>query len=167
MSVTYFENRTIVDKDGNVIDSEREVHYKSEEPNYVKFYIDAWCAFKDIKGVNTRFLYQLLPFMSYAADQQLICITAYIKRQISHILGWSEKSALNRFSQEIARLCQKKVLRRIDTNTYQVNPELIGKGPWKDIQRLRPMFNLETGEVVHFYEQELGNIDNTDNDVPF
>lgn len=145
----------VIDKDtGEVLSTEERYINKSAEPDYVKLYIDAWCAFKAVKGVNINFLYKLLPLMTYANDGQYIGATTFFRKMIAEELGWSEKSALNRFAQEIKKLCNAGVLKRVSSQTYQVNPELIGKGEWKDIKKLRATFNLETGEVSHSYQKE-------------
>ena len=127
--------------------------FRSEEPDYVKLYIKAWCEFKEIKGINTAFLYQLLPSMTYAQHGQIIYTNSAMKKNIAKCLKWSEKTACQRASLEIRKLCDAGILRKIQNGEYQVNPELIGKGEWKHIKLLRATFNLETGEVTHFYEQ--------------
>lgn len=154
MAQQVIENRTVINQEtGLLLEQEREIRYRTEEPDYVKLYLNAWCVFKEVKGVNIKLLYQILPFMTYSEDQQLICFTTYLKKEIARKLEWSEKSALNRFNQELRKMCSTKVLKKIDRDTYQVNPELIGRGSWKDILKLRATFNLETGSVTTAYEQ--------------
>lgn len=145
---------TIIDKDtGEILKQEQRYVSKETEPDYVKLYVRAWCAFKQIKGVNTSFLYAILPYMTYADDGQYVCIPAFLKKRIGTSLGWKETTVIKRFTDECAKLAKTGVLKKIAYNTYQVNPELIGKGEWKDIKRLRVTFNLETGEVEHSYQR--------------
>lgn len=153
MAKKVIENRTVLNQEtGVVIEEEREITIKTDEPDYVKLYLNAWCIFKDIKGVNLKVLYKILPFMTYAENEQLICFTSYLKKEIAKSLEWAEKSALNRFNQELKKMCDAGVLKKIDRDTYQVNPELIGRGAWKDINKLRATFNLANGKVTHEYE---------------
>ena len=155
MSKKIIENRTIINQEtGQIIEEEKEVSIKSDEPDYVKLYLNAWCVFKDVKGVNLKLLYKILPYMTYAENEQLICFTSYLKKEIAKNLDWSEKSSLNRFNQELKKMCNAGVLKKIDRDTYQVNPELVGRGSWKDILKLRATFNLKNGAVTHFYEDE-------------
>ncbi len=139
---------------GEIVRSEKQQAYKSDEPDYVKFYIRAWCDFKAIKGINTNFLYSILPYMSYANEElgQIISLSTFIKEQIAQKLGWKATTVRNRFADEFAKLCKQNVLKRVGKNAYQVNPELIGKGQWKDIRKLKATFNLETGEITHSYK---------------
>lgn len=143
------EKTTIDRMTGVVLEESKQKIIKTEEPDYVKFYIKAWCAFKNIKSFNNSFFFALLNNASlmYADKGQLLLLNTYIKRQVGKDLNWSEKTVLNRFNQEIKKLTDSQLLSRIELNVYRVNPELIGKGQWKDIKKLRPIFNLETGKV--------------------
>lgn len=153
VSKKVIENRTVVQQEtGLIIEEERETTIKTDEPDYIKLYLNAWCVFKDIKGVNLKLLYQILPYMTYAQEQQIIGFTTYIKKKIASELDWAEKSSLNRFNHELKKMCDAGVLKKIDRDTYQVNPELIGRGAWKDINKLRATFNLANGKVTHEYE---------------
>ena len=154
MTNVIFEEKETVDRDtGEIIRESTTVsRIKSNEPDYVKLYIKAWCDFKEIKGINTSFLYQLLPYMTYATESQLLILSSYVKEEIAKTLGWSLNTYQQRFSRELKKLVKAGVISHIKTSTYQVNPELIGKGEWKDIRNLRATFNLSNGEVTHKYE---------------
>ena len=92
--------------------------------------------------------------MTYAHNKQLIIVNSYVKEEVARALNWSLNSYQPRFSKEISKLKKSNVFKEVGIGTYQVNPELIGKGEWKDIRKLRATFNLENGEVTHFYEDE-------------
>lgn len=144
--------QTIIDNNtGEVLEqnSQTWIDEYPKEPDYVKLYIRAWCVFKDIKGVNTSFLYSLLPFMTYAKNDQVIYLNSELKYDIAKKLNWSEKYALDRFNKEIKKLLNTNILKKIGRGKFQVNPELIGKGEWKDIAKLRATFNLSNGKVTH------------------
>lgn len=134
----------------------RESQYtiRTEEPDYVKLYIKAWCEFKQVKGVNFKFLCSILPYMSYAEEKQLIVFSSCLKRIIAKNLKWAEGTALVRFNTELKKLVNSQVLRHYGRDTYQVNPELIGRGQWKNIKNLRATFNLSNGEITHQYTEE-------------
>ncbi len=137
-------------ENGEIKREEKQYTRVSEEPDYVKLYVKAWCAFRDIKGVNMAFLTAIIPYMSYAKDGQVIFFNSTLKRRIGAALGWSEKSVLNRVNVELVKLQKANVIRGIDgnrSNTYQVNPELFGKGEWKDISKLVVSFHLSDGKI--------------------
>lgn len=118
------------------------VGHPSEEPNYVKLYLQAWCSFKQIKGINSGFLYEILQYMSYADKGQRIYLNSFAKKEIASSLGWSKKSALTRCNVEMKKLVDKNVLKKIARDVHAVNPELIGKGNWADVKKFRAVFNL-------------------------
>ena len=125
---------------------------RSDEPDYIKFYVRAWCSFKDIKGVNMPFLMELLPLMTYANQGQMIYVNSALKRDIAKKLGWSERTPVERASNELRNLCNKGILKKIQTGAYQVNPELIGKGEWKDIKFMIGSLHVCDGSVTISYE---------------
>lgn len=148
MAQQVIENHRVVNEDGVVLEEETTIRYKTTEPDYVKLYIEAWCTFKGAgKKANSTFLFQLMPYISYARDKQLIIVSSYIKEIVAQNLGWKMTSCLTRFNVEMYKLCKCKILKRISTNTYMVNPELIGRGEWKDIKKLRATFNVKDGSV--------------------
>ena len=128
---------------------------RCDEPNYVKLYIRAWCSFKEIKGINMAFLLELLPSMTYANKGQIIYVNSALKRAIAKKLKWSDKTAVNRASNELQKLCQEGILKKIEIGAYQVNPELIGKGEWADIQFMIGAFHVNDGRVTISYEDHI------------
>lgn len=135
---------------GELKHEERQYTRTSDEPDYVKLYVKAWCVFREIKGINMAFLTSIIPYMSYAKDGQVIFFNSTLKRRIGTSLGWSEKSILNRVNVELAKLQKANVIHAVDgkrSNTYQVNPELFGKGEWKDISKLVVSFHLHDGKI--------------------
>ena len=113
-----------------------------DEPDYVKLYVSAWVAFKNVKGVNTSLVVQLLPFMAYADKRQVLFLNSAVKRMIARRLGWSEPTALKRFAAELRKLENAKILIHADRDMWVVNPELVGRGSWRDIRQLRATFNV-------------------------
>lgn len=143
---------------------------KSKEPEYVKLYIKAWSEFREIKGINTTFLNELIPHMTWADDDkiggQIVALSSYRRKMIAHKLNWSEKTLTKRFSLELNKLCKSGVLVKLENNVYRVNPDLFGKGYWADINRVRRTFydevtqlkvtfDLETGEITHKYKDNI------------
>lgn len=155
MAVIYEEREKVNNETGEVVRETTTItRTKSDEPPFAKFYIDGWLAFRQISSVNHKFLFELMPFTSYADAGQVLSLTSYQKRLIGKKLNWKEESVLNRFNHELRKLTQAGVLKKIERSTYIVNPDLIGKGDWKDIRRLRVTFNLDTGEIYHNYAPE-------------
>lgn len=135
-------DRVVDNETGEIVDEKTTLRVTEQEPDYVKLYVRAWCDFKNIKGINSAFLVHLLPYMTYAEQKQTLYLAPPLKRAIAQRLGWSEKTALNRFNQELRKLVRKGVLTHVGESSYQVNPELVGKGNWADIKKLRATFHV-------------------------
>lgn len=152
------ERTVYVSEDGEVLREEIETKRDryiphTGEPDFIKLYIEAWTQFKGIKGVSTKVFVALLPYMTYAdvsgeGGGQLIVLNAHIKRQICAELGYSSLKALDN---ELSKLTKEQVITRVGTGTYQVNPELVGRGNWHDIKALRATFHVigpDAGKVT-------------------
>lgn len=134
-----------IDRETGEVVSERTVTYDvmpaSDEPDYVKLYVRAWVVFKGMHGINptdSDVLAALLQYMSYAQNGQIVYTSAAMKRVITEQLHCSMGAVNN----ALTRLAKHGVLKRVDRGAYQVNPELVGKGPWADIKRLRATFSV-------------------------
>lgn len=129
--ITNSIQKQVINEDGEILRSEEErtINWGSE-PNYVKLYLDNILYLSDLpKGLNSV-LAALLKRMSYG--NQLV-INAALKRQIAEEIGLSVSSINN----AITKFVKGKLLERIDTGLYLVNPHLFGKGEWKNIAKIR------------------------------
>ena len=125
-----------------------------EEPDFVKLYLNAVLEYNAISCANTPLLAELLKFMSYADDEenggQMIYLNKSLRTKICAKLDIKEVT----YRTNIKKLCDGKILRKIATDTYQVNPLIFGKGNWSNIRNLRASFDWENGFVVKSTEHE-------------
>ena len=128
---------TVIDVKSNTI--------RTDEPPYVKMYIAAWVAiYADGARVNTALLSLMLPYMTPAhmgaePAGQVIQINTFTRRQIQNKLGISRTGMYN----DIKALETSNIIKRLDTNTWLVNPSLIGRGSWSDVKSLRIAYEIE------------------------
>ena len=123
----------------------------SAEPAYVKVYLDTVLYLSDLpKGYNS-ILWALLGEMSYSSKDnkyggQIIYINALMKKDIAEKL----KVSLGRINNALSDLHKGKILERVGTGTYRINPHLFGKGDWKDIEEIRTevVFNAEGKTIM-------------------
>lgn len=119
-----------------------------EEPDYVKLYLNAVLEFNSISSANTPLLMELMKYMTYADDVekggQMIFLNSTLKKFICQKLDIKDVT----FRTNIKKLCEGKILRKYDTNTYQVNPFIFGKGDWQSIKNLRASFDWNNGFIV-------------------
>lgn len=159
MRVTNLVERTEYDGETGEItykEEENTVHIPSE-PNFIKMYLEDVLYLTDLpKGLNP-ILYAFLKRMSYGNE---LVINAALKRQIAKEVDRSVSSVNN----AITSLVKGKILKRIDTGYYMINPRFFGKGEWKDIAKLRmtveytPEGKTFMAEVKREEENESRNV---------
>lgn len=125
--------------ENNIVDFESgEIKYKEttrtinwgKEPEFVKLYLNDVLYLSDLpKGLNS-ILYAFIKRMHYGNE---LVLNAALKRAIAKELKLSVSSINN----AISKFVKGKLLIRIDTGMYLVNPQLFGKGEWKDIAKIR------------------------------
>ena len=94
------------------------------------------------KGLNPILL-QFLSYMTYADSEaseggQLIIINKYVKETIAKKLGLGIESV----NKALTELTKSGIFRRVSSGTYQANPNLFGRGEWKDITNIRAVFDF-------------------------
>ena len=133
---------------GEVI-KHRAVYKAKDEPDFVKLYIDCVLTLKGLKKGLNPILLAFLRFMNYASINefeggQVIFTNKMMKQTIANELGVSIK----RIEQAITEFVKSGVFRRVSVGTYQVNPNIIGKGDWKDIKNIRATFDFGNRDVI-------------------
>lgn len=142
-----FEEHVITEA-GEVMQS-KTVYKAQTEPEYVKLYIDCILTVKGLrKGLNPIFM-AFLPYMSYAdingqGGGQVIFINKAMKDIIANKLGLG----IDSINKALSELTKAGIFKRLTVGTYQVNPNIVGKGEWKDIKNIRATFDFGNKEVV-------------------
>jgi predicted transcriptional regulator len=143
-----FEEHIVSQETGEVITS-KTVYKTQTEPEYIKLYIDCLFTVKGVrKGLNPIFL-AFLPYMSYAdingqGGGQVIFINKAMKDIIAKKLGLG----IDSINKALSELTKAGIFKRLTVGTYQVNPNIVGKGEWKDIKNIRATFDFANKEVV-------------------
>ncbi len=143
-----FEEHIISQETGEIMQS-KTVYKAQTEPEYVKLYIDCILTVKGLrKGLNPIFM-AFLKYMSYAdvgeeSGGQIIFVNKTMKELIAKQLG----IGLYSVDKALGELTKAGIFKRIATGTYQVNPNIVGKGEWKDIKNIRATFDFGKKEVV-------------------
>jgi len=138
----------ITSQEGEIITS-KTVYKTQSEPDFVKLYIDCVFTIKGVrKGINPIFL-AFLERMSYASTDaehggQLIYVNNMMKKNIAEKLGLT----LGSINKALYEIVKAGLFKRIGTGTYQVNPNIVGRGEWKDIKNIRAKFDFGNREVV-------------------
>lgn len=145
----------VVTQEGEVVSS-RTIYNTNTEPPYVKLYIDCVLTVKGLqKGLNP-ILIGFLEHMSYAGTElyggQIIFVNKALKECIANKL----KVGIKRIDQAITQFVKANIFKRVAVGTYQVNPNIIGKGEWKDIKKIKANFDFNTGEIIAEIIREVG-----------
>lgn len=138
----------VITQEGEVVSS-KTVYSTQTEPDFVKLYIDCVFAVKGVrKGINPIFL-AFLEHMTYANSNvkyggQIIYVNKALKSAIADKLGLK----LDSVNKALYELVKSQIFTRVDVGTYQVNPNIVGRGEWKDIKNIRATFDFGNREVV-------------------
>ena len=141
---------------GEVLRTKTMVQFK-KEPEFVKLYLDCLGVFTKNGGLDSclnDMLLAVLRRMTYATDEQIVSLNAYVKESICKETGKSPK----RLEQAITIWVKNKVLVRVARGVYKVNPYILGRGDWRDIENLRATFDFSSGLVETektFHETEI------------
>lgn len=148
--ITYKQVTNTVDTETGEVKRTEEITniVNGKEPSFIKLYINTLLAFKDLPKTLNPLLLELLNYMGYADPTannggQLIIINAYIKQQIIKKLDMKK----NTIEKSLTSLTKSGILKRVGMGTYQVNPNMFGKGDWNDIKAIRATFDFNSGEV--------------------
>lgn len=150
----------VVDKENGEVVTNKTVYKTNDEPEYIKLYIDCVFTFKGIrKGLNPIFL-AFLKHMTYAgADEmfggQVIFVNMAMKKLIANQLGLG----IDSINKALSEFVKAGIFRRMAVGTYQVNPDIVGKGNWADIKNIKATFDFGEGvmkaDVVHSEETAM------------
>ena len=131
---------TIIDEEtGEIISTTSSTTFRVEkEPDFIKLYLDDVLRLNDLPKGMSPILFRICKIMSY---NNIVVLINPIKQMISNDLNIS----ISYVNKCIDIFHKKGILIRIrDEKTqkqhrgvYLVDPELFGKGQWKDIKSLR------------------------------
>lgn len=112
------------------------------EPSYIKLYLQDVLYLSDMPKHHEKILFELLKRATYAGekDGMQIALNASVKKRIAAELGIQNIRSINN---ALSDLVKGKILYRVDTGLYNLNPYLFGKGDWQDISRLRLEINYD------------------------
>lgn len=132
---------TVTDENGRTLEHRTNKTLSwGEEPSYIKLYIQDILYLSDMPRKYVAVAEALLKRVSYAGEQQGLCVTLVpmIKKAIIQELGWKNVASLDNALQ---KLLAGKILYRVDRGVFRFNPYFFGKGDWQDIARLRLEIN--------------------------
>lgn len=156
--LTYTE--VVTDNQTGEVMSEKRVYKGSDEPDFVKLYIDTVCTVKGVRQGLSPILLAFLPHMSYADSNdewggQIIFVNKALKEQVARRVGLKIDSV----NKAIGEFVRGGIFNRVATATYQVNPAIFGKGDWTQIKNIRAKVDFRArtieAEIVKGEETEM------------
>lgn len=118
--------------------------FKGDEPNYIKIYLDDIAYLYNVPKAGSSLIFELFNYITYNTNE--LILNSSVKKKIATKIGITVPSLANL----ICSLVSKKILKRIDTGIYMLNPYLFGKGDWQTLKQLRN----ENIELVISYDCE-------------
>lgn len=142
-----FEEHVITNS-GEIVSSKTLYSVKTE-PEYVKLYIDCVLAVNGLrKGLNPIFL-AFLPYMSYAdANSEDGGQVLFINKAMKNIIAKKLNIGLESINKAISEFTKAGLFKRLAVGMYQINPNIVGRGEWKDIKNIRATFDFASKEIV-------------------
>lgn len=153
----------VVKENGDVISQtiKKKVSWESEPP-YIKLYLQDVLYFQDMPKSHENILFELLKRATYAGekDGMQVGLSSGIKKIIAKNLGLKSVHSIDN---SLYELVKGKVIFRVDTGVYNLNPVFFGKGDWQDVARLRLEINYDeikgkTFKAVCSYKEDEKNI---------
>ncbi len=156
------EEQIINEETGEILRTKTNVQF-DREPDFVKLYLDCLGVFTNNNGLDKSLndmLLSVLKRMTYASDNQIVVLNAYIKNNICEEAGKS----LKRLNQAITIWVKEKILIRVGRGVYKINPFIFGRGDWRDISHLRATFDFKNGNVETIKDYQENNTENDKQD---
>jgi hypothetical protein len=121
-----------LDKETGELNTLRKVsQYKVEaEPPYVKLYVKDLIRIKGLPPATTNVLLAMLRSMGY---NNVIPAYAPIKKMMCRDLNIK----IDTLNKAIDNLYKENILIRLDRGLYMADPELFGRGTWKEVENIR------------------------------
>ena len=101
-----------------------------KEPDYVKLYLRDIALLNNLRPSTNNILYELLKLMDY---RNRIVLNSALKKEIATEIGVSVKTIDNALN----LLLKQNIVLRKGVGLFIGNPNLFGKGEWRDIRELR------------------------------
>lgn len=143
-NIVYQENSIVVDSESGEI--KEEVSFSKaiieKEPAFVKMYVADLIRLKDLPKSTNDVLMCLLRSMSY---KNIIPAYAPIKKLMCKELNIK----MDTLNKAIDNLYKAGILIRIERGIYVADPQIFGKGEWKNVKSLRMIIDYnEAGEKI-------------------
>jgi len=109
--------------------------FVDREPSYIKLYIADISHLNNITKNGSATLYELLKIMDY---KNIIRVLKDDKEEIAEVL----QTTLQVVNNNITQLVKKHILIRKASGKYLINPNIFGKGSWKENRELRKSLKM-------------------------
>lgn len=143
---------TKMDADTGEITSETKTAVKRLEntPDFIMVFTDSIGEFAGLTGGESALLFGIL---GEATKNNEVVLNKTIKDRIALRMGINSTS----INPMITRIVKSKMLLKNGRGVYLLNPNIFGKGSWRDIKKLRMMLevDVEAGKLRKGFEVEM------------
>ena len=116
----------------------RHRKFRSEEPIYVKSYLED---LQQILSVNRGDIAVLIELMKYMNYDNIVDITPRIKDKIIEVMRYGTYQTV---SNSISRLKRSYIILSVRRGSYLIDPKLFAKGKWSDIYKIKMLITYHT-----------------------
>lgn len=134
--LTNIESVSEVDKKSGEIVNQTIKHTNKissveSEPPYIKLYIQDISQLNGLTSNQSSILHEILRLVQYETNE--VILNKYNRNKIVSALQTTDATIRNC----IVALTKRKILYKIATGVYRINPYLFGTGSWQNIKGLR------------------------------
>lgn len=146
------------DQDGRHVSTKldlRHRHYRTEEPVFVKAYLDDLSQILKVNRGDIAVLIELMKFMTY---DNVVDITPRIKEKVVTNMGHGTQQTVGN---SISKLKKAFLIISINRGSYIIDPKLFSKGSWGDILKIKMQitYNKDGSKTLktNFEKEEISD----------
>ena len=72
----------------------------------------------------------------------------FVNKAMKDIIAKKLNLGIDSINKALSEFTKVGMFKRLTVGTYQVNPNIVGKGEWKDIKNIRATFDFGSKEIV-------------------
>lgn len=143
------ETKLINEETGEIKQTETRTNFTvTKEPNFIKIYLDDIVYFSQLPSSSSGILFSIAKRMGY--DNKIVLV-----KNIKEDIAKENNLDLGTINNAISNFKKKNILIPDGRSTYIINPNLIGKGSWTDISKLRMEIQYTSkGRIIESVEIE-------------
>lgn len=125
------------------------VYRVADEPAFVKLYVENLLWLRGIRKGLCHIFIALMRYVTYASSDDLYGGNViFLNKGIKDMICKELDIGIDSLNKAVYELTKAGIFCRRGQGTYQVNPTIVGKGSWKDLQNIQGFIDYGSKTVV-------------------